>query len=263
MRNAGRRITRAMIIEHVWNLSFDTATNVVDVYVNYATAQVDKKKMNHLASAIKLAFEQMGSLPSDAQSALLEPPVVISAAIPKPSPEIRLATSQNEELAELRKQLEKALAQEIARGEVAVHDGPDGLVISLREAGFFDSGSAGMKAGSQSALARIAAILMESKSSARIEGYTDNVPIHNSQYVSNWELSTARATEMIRLLIQAYGYDPQKLSASGYGQYHPIATNSSDAGRALNRRVDVVILRKSTGDPTSGPNTMDRTSPTQ
>src|SRR5271165_3032669 len=64
MRNAGRRITRAMIIEHVWNLSFDTCTNVVDVYVNYSTAQVDKKKVNRLATAIQVAFQQLGAYPT-------------------------------------------------------------------------------------------------------------------------------------------------------------------------------------------------------
>jgi Transcriptional regulatory protein, C terminal len=64
MRNAGRRITRAMIIEHVWNLSFDTCTNVVDVYVNYSTAQVDKKKVNKLATAIQVAFQQLGMYPT-------------------------------------------------------------------------------------------------------------------------------------------------------------------------------------------------------
>src|ERR1700752_2220486 len=64
MRNAGRKITRAMIIEHVWNLSFDTCTNVVDVYVNYSTAQVDKKKVNRLATAIQVAFQQLGAYPT-------------------------------------------------------------------------------------------------------------------------------------------------------------------------------------------------------
>ncbi len=64
MRNAGRRITRAMIIEHVWNLSFDTCTNVVDVYVNYSTSQVDKKKVGHLALAIQVAFQELGVFPA-------------------------------------------------------------------------------------------------------------------------------------------------------------------------------------------------------
>jgi DNA-binding response OmpR family regulator len=64
MRNPGRRISRAMIIEHVWNLSFDTCTNVVGVYVNYSTAQVDKKKVNRLATQIQVAFQQLGAYPT-------------------------------------------------------------------------------------------------------------------------------------------------------------------------------------------------------
>lgn len=241
MRNAGRRITRAMIIEHVWNLSFDTSTNVVDVYVNYATSQVDKKKMSHLATAIKVAFEQMGTLPAPTDRP--EAPQV--APIPQPSSrEQGLTEVEKRELASLRNDLEKALAPEISLGKVAVREQPDGLVVSLRENGFFDSGSAGVKPGSQSAISRITALLEPRDNNVRIEGYTDNLPIHSSQYPSNWELSTVRATEVIRLLIQKYGFDPERLSAGGYANYHPIADNSTEAGRALNRRVDVVILRR-------------------
>ncbi len=219
--------------------------------VMYATAQVDKQKMGHLATAIQQAFEQMGALPANAPVAIVEPPR--PAPPPKPSPEISTPAPNTE----VHDELAAALSSEIARGEVALHDGPDGLVISLREAGFFPSGSAGLKVDSQPALARIAAILMERKSNIRIEGHTDNVPIHNSQFNSNWELSTARATEMVRLLIQTYGYDPKKLSAGGYAQYHPIATNATDTGRTLNRRVDLVILRDGglSGDSTSTPAT--------
>lgn len=207
--------------------------------VMYATAQVDKQKMSHLATAIQQAFEQMGALPAKVPAAIVEPPRPLPP--PKPSPVISTPAPASE----VHDELAAALAPEIASGAVALHDGADGLVISLREAGFFPSGSAGLKVDSQPALARIAAILMERKSDIRIEGHTDNVPIHNSQFNSNWELSTARATEMVRLLIQTYGYDPKKLSAGGYAQYHPIATNATNAGRALNRRVDLVILRES------------------
>jgi chemotaxis protein MotB len=63
-------------------------------------------------------------------------------------------------------------------------------------------------------------------------------------FSSNWELSTARSTEMIGLLVVKYGLDPQRLSASGYGEYHPIASNSTEVGRALNRRVDLVVVGK-------------------
>ncbi|HZQ96143.1 MAG TPA: OmpA family protein, partial [Candidatus Sulfotelmatobacter sp.] len=76
----------------------------------------------------------------------------------------------------------------------------------------------------------------------RIEGHTDNVPIHTPQMTSNWELSTARATELVRVLIVRYNFAPQRLAAAGYAEYHPIASNGSAQGRAQNRRVDIVIL---------------------
>ncbi len=248
MRNAGRRITRAMIIEHVWNLSFDTCTNVVDVYVNYSTAQVDKKKVNRLATAIQVAFQQLGAYPTADMSDMvaIEPAVTVVKTAPVVPPPI---TDENRDLTELRNELEQALAPEIARGEVEVRTGHEGLVISLREAGFFDSGSAGVKVGSQQAFSRMATLLGERQYNLRIEGHTDNVRIHNNQFTSNWELSTARATEMIRLLITKYGFAAQRLSAGGYGEYHPIASNSTEAGRALNRRVDVVVVGKHAPDP--------------
>jgi len=243
MRNAGRRITRAMIIEHVWNLSFDTCTNVVDVYVNYSTAQIDKKKVGQLAAAIQVAFQQMGAFPPSANPTLKDlqlpdkPPFPPQSALPR--------AEENGDLAALQHELEQALAQEIAHGEVALRNGPEGLVISLREIGFFDSGSAGVKAGSQTAFGRIAALLAQRPYRIRIEGHTDNVPIHTAQFPSNWELSTTRATELVRLLIVKYGFAPEGLSAAGYAEFHPIASNSEEDGRAQNRRVDVVILRQS------------------
>ncbi|MGB6676618.1 MAG: response regulator, partial [Terriglobales bacterium] len=158
MRNAGRRITRAMIIEHVWNLSFDTCTNVVDVYVNYSTAQVDKKKVNRLATAIQVAFQQLGAYPTADTSDMIA--IESEVAVPKTAPVVpQPITVESRDLTELRKELEQALAPEIARGEVEVRSGHEGLVISLREAGFFDSGSAGVKAGSQQAFSRMATLL--------------------------------------------------------------------------------------------------------
>jgi two-component system copper resistance phosphate regulon response regulator CusR len=241
MRNAGRRITRAMIIEHVWNLSFDTCTNVVDVYVNYSSAQVDRKKIVQLSAAVQAGFQQLGAHPTAAALRTIQEFADLNSA----APTIPLPLNQEiPDLTGLRKELEQAMAPEILRGDVALRTGRDGLVISLREAGFFDSGSAGVKAASEPAFSRIAILLGEGHYNIRIEGHTDNVRIHNTQYSSNWELSTARSTEMIRLLVMKYGLDPQRLSASGYGEYHPIASNGTEAGRALNRRVDLVVLGK-------------------
>jgi chemotaxis protein MotB len=142
----------------------------------------------------------------------------------------------------LQAELQQALRREIATHAVALHRESEGLVISLREFGFFDSGSASLRPSALPALDRIASILAMRTCRLRIEGHTDNVPIHTSQMASNWELSTARSTELVRLLIVRYRFSPDRLSAAGYAEYHPIASNDSPQGRAQNRRVDVVIL---------------------
>ncbi len=208
--------------------------------VLYSTAQVDKRKMGELAAAIQDGFEQMGSNPTHyTPISTANPGVAAPSAAPAVLPP---HNPQSIDLEALRRDLEKALAAEIANGEVAVRNTPQGLVISLREAGFFDSGSAGEKASSQPAFGRMVTVLSKRDYNIRIEGHTDDLPIHTSQYTSNWDLSTARSTEMVRLLITRYGFHPETLSAAGYAQFHPVASNASAAGRALNRRVDVVIL---------------------
>jgi two-component system copper resistance phosphate regulon response regulator CusR len=259
MRNAGRRITRAMIIEHVWNLSFDTCTNVVDVYVNYSSSQVDQRKVGKLALAIQVAFQELGVFPASTSAVPMntaEPMpfntvqaienanrvAAMGRTVP-PSSGVLSGSSETGDLSSLRKELEHTLAAEISRNEVALRSEPDGLVISLREIGFFESGSATMRARSRSAFDRLAKLLSERGCSIRIEGHTDNVPIHNSHFNDNWQLSTSRATELVRLLVVEFDFSPALLSAAGYAQYHPIGANDTPEGRALNRRVDVVVLR--------------------
>ncbi len=213
--------------------------------VLYSAAEVDKKKIGQVAASIQAAFAQMGAFPPSAVSTGTQSPTQGQVPTPVPvKPEAADNATQNQDLAALRQELEQALAEEIARGEVAIRTEPDGLVVSLREIGFFDSGSATIEARSKPAFTRMAALLAQRRFNLRIEGHTDNVPVHNSQFASNWELSTGRATELVRLLITEYGIPAPQLSAAGYGEYHPIATNDSVEGRAMNRRVDVVVLGK-------------------
>ncbi len=149
----------------------------------------------------------------------------------------------------MRGELEAALAGEIQRKEVALHMERDGLVVSLEELGFFDSGSATIKPGAENAFGRVARILLEHACSVRIEGHTDNVPIHTPQFASNWELSTARATGLVRSLIESYSIPAERLSAAGYAEFHPVADNATAKGRQVNRRVDVVILSATAANP--------------
>jgi len=258
MRNAGRDVTRSMIIEHVWNLTFDTTTNVVDVYINYASAQVDQRKVGRLALALQVAFQELGVFPaSNSKIPLdLQEPMPFDTVqaienakrntelgrVSSPPLDTLSATSQEANLTTLQAELQQALRREIASRAVALHRESEGLVISLREFGFFDSGSATMRTSAVPALDRIASILAVRTCRLRIEGHSDNIPIHTLQMASNWELSTTRATELVRLLIIRYRFSPDRLSAAGYAEYHPIASNDTPQGRAQNRRVDIVIL---------------------
>lgn len=229
--------------------------------VMYSSAQVDKRKVEQLALAIQVAFQQMGvfpSSPSDIQANVansLPPSAVrmiesdghitdLGQIVPIPPDDSRSTIEDQDNLDALRLELMQTLAGEIARNEIALRTGTDGLIISLHDIAFFDSGSAQLRAGSMPTFARIARILNQRAYRIRIEGHTDNRPIHNSQFASNWELSTARATELVRLLITQYGYSPARLAAAGYAQYHPIASNDVPEGRARNRRVDIVVLGK-------------------
>lgn len=108
-------------------------------------------------------------------------------------------------------------------------------------AGNFESGLAQMKPASQAAFDHIANMLRQRDYRLRIEGHTDNAPIHTAQFPSNWELSTSRSTEIVRRLI-VDGFAPNRLSAAGYAEYHPVASNLTAEGRGMNRRVDIVVL---------------------
>lgn len=119
---------------------------------------------------------------------------------------------------------------------------PRGVVIRLNDTMLFDQGSAIIKPEAMATLDRIAASLDKFKNPIVIEGHTDSMPIRNKKYPSNWELSTSRATNIIKYLTEKYKFPPSRLSAVGYGEYMPIEKNDTPQGRAKNRRVDIIIL---------------------
>jgi len=128
-----------------------------------------------------------------------------------------------------------------------------GLIIRLKDAVLFDGGSDIIKDKARVTLDRLAGVLKNIPNSIRIEGHTDNKPIKTSRFPSNWELSTARSTNIIRYLINNHKFSPNKLSAVGYGEYMPLTNNLNNEGQAVNRRVDFVILSSTSKifEPTS------------
>jgi chemotaxis protein MotB len=252
--------------EHInhdrWLVSYaDFITLLFALFVvMFATARLDRKKAVKLSAAIQGAFQHLGMFDSSAAHAPIgasgqsllddakEAEKLISDSDLARVQEAAKSAGNDAVLdlpvTELQKELEKELAPEIQRREATVKVGRDGLVISLREIGFFDSGSAKLRPGSEPALHRIATVLAGQQHHVRIEGHTDNVPIHNSQFGSNWELSTARATEIVKLFIMRYGFIASHLEAAGYAEYHPVTLNISPETRAMNRRVDIVVLSR-------------------
>lgn len=141
--------------------------------------------------------------------------------------------------------LAESLAGQIGEGTVSMEIDPRGLVISIREAGSFATGSAELSPVAEGVLLEIARTVTDVGNALRVEGHTDDVPISTERYRSNWELSTARATTVVAFLVNA-GLAPERLSASGYGEFHPKVLNDTEAGRGRNRRVDIVVLNPAT-----------------
>ncbi len=117
-----------------------------------------------------------------------------------------------------------------------------GLVIHIMESALFKIGSAVLEPKAKMTLDIINAQLGEVLNHVRVEGHTDNIPINTEKYPSNWELSSARATEVVRYFVENHGISPDRISALGYGEYRPLRPNNSFENRAKNRRVDIVIL---------------------
>lgn len=222
-----------------WLVSYaDFITLLFGLFVVlYAFARADQKKQQQVSAAIDVAFHSMGLPMTQAGrgEAVSEPGAVVNL-------DVLSAAEVRDDLDRIRRELTGSLSGQMAAGTVSVAMRSDGLVISLREAGFFASGSAEPKPGTLPVLQKIAASIHQTPYDVRIEGHTDNVPIHNAQFASNWELSTARATRIARLFLELNAISPERISAAGYAQFHPIASNATADGRARNRRVDLVIL---------------------
>jgi chemotaxis protein MotB len=167
-----------------------------------------------------------------------------SAATSAASVQVSAAQQEQASFEALQRELKEYAAKHGFSKAVNVTIEQRGLAIRvLTDSLLFSSGSAALESQGQPLLTEIAALLnVDHVHPIAVEGNTDNVPITGGAFPSNWELSTARASSVVRFLI-ARGVDSQRLSAVGYAEQHPIATNSTPAGRALNRRVEIVLQR--------------------
>lgn len=244
------RASKSRVTHERWLVSYaDFITLLFGFFVVlYAFAKADQKKQMQVSESIDSAFRSLGifadvrrkrttaaSIGSGTEKALLPMNIVMGEDV--------LAPAQvKEDLDRVRRELQQRLSNQVAQHTVSIQMGRDGLVISLREAGFFDSGSATPRAETLATLRPIAAALGRTPYDLRIEGHTDNIPIHTAAFDSNWELSSARATHIARMFLDLHAVPADRLSAAGYAEFHPVASNTSAEGRAVNRRVDLVVL---------------------
>ncbi len=243
------RVPRSRVSHDRWLVSYADFITLLFAFfvVLYAFAKADQKKQVQVSQSIDSAFRSLGIFPDAPRQkgANTEADGRETPAIPMNivmGEDVLSPARVKGDLENMKRQLEQTLSNQVATHTVSIQMGRDGLVISLREAGFFDSGSATPKPQTMGTLRAIAASLKPSGYDLRIEGHTDNVPIHTSAFDSNWELSTARATSIARLLLALDALPADRLSAAGYAEFHPVASNDTPEGRAQNRRVDLVVL---------------------
>lgn len=247
-----------------WLVSYaDFITLLFAVFVVlYAMSQTDKQKVEEVAKSVREAFGMVETSSTPAMNTIESTDI---AAVPtaeqrfnqefveqKNNSSNPYATSK--EFEQIKKEIAGILSLTGNRDKVKLVVNKRGLIISVKEAGFFSSGSAAIQAKANPLLEEIGKSIMKYSNDVRIEGHTDNVPIISGTFRSNWELSTARSASILHYFIDNVHFPPQRLSAVGYGEFRPIADNSTESGRAKNRRVDIVLLSKEAqqGEPLRG-----------
>jgi len=239
-----------------WLVSYaDFITLLFAVFVTlYAMSQTDKKKVEQVMSSMRESFGMaekvgLGPKPTLIEMGDLRVLPSLKPETMRPGQKMRgmdgkkgRGQAQEKDFKEIKTSIEAYLMKSATQEKVSVDINQRGLVISLKEAGFFDSGSATVKQGSLDLLARLVESLSEYDNQFRVEGHTDNVPISTATFHSNWELSTARATNLVHYMVNNYKFSPERISATGYGEHRPVTDNGTAEGRSKNRRVDIVIL---------------------
>jgi chemotaxis protein MotB len=246
-----------------WMLTYADVMNLLLILfiILYAMANVDVAKYEQVAASMRAAFgdESAATVIGDSGGA----PSMISLEATAPSSVVP-SNLEEQQMQEVQETVEKLVSDLGLSSQVDVSLQERGIFISIGEQVLFKSGSADMENSSKENISKIGREILAKipGKQMRVEGHTDNVPISNSRFPDNQELSTARANSVWRVLVKDAGIDPTKLSATGYGEYRPKVKNDTEEHRKENRRVDLVILRDiyDTSEPGVGDNTTGKTS---
>ena len=230
-----------------WLLTYsDLITLLMVLFVIlYASSNVDTGKYKQLATSFR---DALNITPSGGEVGIIEGDVInsdFSDDVATDSPEDEsdsIVITEEQKLEQVKAEVDNLIAQSGLNSRVVTKIEERGLVISFTDSIFFDSGTADVKEDYKRQLIEISRVLNKIDNYIRVEGHTDNVAIKTNLFNSNWQLSAVRAANVVEIFINQCGISPNKLSAIGYGEFRPIQTNDTEAGRAANRRVDIVIL---------------------
>ena len=235
--------------EHVnherWLVSYADFITLLFAFfvVMFAVSQVDSRKMGRFTESFSKAVG-IDLFPESGKSLLM------SGNDKVPLAKTEENATPGGELSTLKISLSHQKEKYEELGQVEILEQRNELVLRLSDSLVFDSGDDRVK---DPALRVLGIIMDELRGKVglqlRVEGHTDNVPIATARFRSNWELSTARATSVIAAIAKMDAMPPASLSAAGYGEFHPVATNTTPDGRAMNRRVDLVVSLVVTAAP--------------
>jgi chemotaxis protein MotB len=222
-----------------WLLTYADLITLLMIFfvVMYALSNVDATKFKAIAETLSKALGGGGG-------AVLNSPG--PSIVPGQSGEVNIVKERIDEvkqMEQIKQELVTFIKENDLSAQVSVISEERGVVVSFQTPVLFALGSADLVPSAAVMIRKMGKILMETRNYIRVEGHTDNLPINTAQYPSNWELSSARATRVVQELIKGIGFPPERLSATGYGEYRPRMPNNSEINRQLNRRVDLVVLK--------------------
>lgn len=225
-----------------WVLSYaDFVTLMFAFFVAmYAISQQDKSGAKRVSESVREAVKSGGVMTTVRSSMATHDGSRTSVGLASNS--LASPVTADPSLLESYRQLTKTLKNQIDSGKVSLSLGSRGLIVTLQERSFFPSGDDSIYSSSFPTIALIAGVIANMPNPIQLEGHTDSVPIHTERFKNNWELSTARSIALLQLLESEYGLEPGRFSVAGYAQNSPAASNTSEEGRARNRRVEIVIL---------------------
>jgi chemotaxis protein MotB len=238
-----------------WMLSYLDFITLMMIFflMMYAISNIDTNKSKTLANSLRIGFNNGNGDNVIAVSDNNLPPDVVDSVDYQDGASTANAGTANEEekLSDVKKKVDELVKNSGLQGSVTTSIQERGLIISFNDSVFFNSGEAVIKPDWQSKLISISKVLNGIDNYIHVEGHTDNVAINNTYFHSNWQLSAVRAANVVEFLISQGGVKPERLSSVGYGEYRPVQSNDTDAGKAANRRVDIVILNTKFNDSES------------